>query len=135
MANKGVWVRTGVPPKCKLTKWQKESFRAVADEFIRDFYRPTYLKPPPKDPQFNYIVGFSTKWHGAYLQFIAHYACPGPNAMSPSFDLAFARLGYFRDDAWSLWARRHNDEWVVLGHQLTLEECFEEMRTNPWFQF
>jgi hypothetical protein len=69
------------------------------------------------------------------LQFIARYACPGPNAISPFFETAFARLGYFRNGAWSLWARRHNDQWMVLGHQMTMEECFEQMRSNPWFQF
>src|SRR5438105_12985284 len=65
-----------------------------------------------EEQRFNYIIDFSGKWHGPYLQFIAHYACPGPNTMLPFFDVAFARLGYFRDDAWSLWAR-----------------------ANPWFQF
>jgi len=130
-----VWVRTGIPPKCKLSKWRKEALKAAAGEFIQNFYKATFLKPPPEDQRFNYIVDFSATWHGPYLQFIAHYACPGPNAMSPFFEVAFARLGYFRDDAWSLWARRHNDQWMVLGHQMTMQECFAEMRANPWFQF
>jgi len=79
------------------------------------------------------IVDYSTKWHGAYLQFIAKYACPGPNALSPSFESIFARLGYFGRDSWNIWARRHNDQWMLLGGGMTLPECFEEMRTNPWF--
>lgn len=130
-----VWVRTGIPPKCKLSKWQKGALQARADQFVQEFYRATLIKPPPEDQRFNYIVDFSTKWHGAYLQFIVRYACPGPNAMWPFFEEAFARLGYFGDDAWSLWARRANDQWMVLGHQLPLAECFAEMRTNPWFLF
>lgn len=135
MPGEWVWVRTGIPPKCKLSKGRKESLKARADEFVKGFYKPVFIRPPPKEPRFNYIVDFFTKWHGLYLQFMARYACPGPNALSPSFDTAFARLGYFRDDAWSLWARRHNDQWMVLDHQRTLNECFSEMRTNPWFQF
>lgn len=52
---------------------------------------------------------------------------------SPFFEIAFARLGYFRRDAWSLWARRYNDRWIVIDYQLALEACFKEMRQNPWF--
>ena len=135
MAQQWVWVRTGIPPKCKLAPWQKRQWQAKADQFVNELYKPTFIKPPPKPPRFNYVIDFSTKWHGANLQFIAQYACPGPNARSPFFEHAFARLGYFRPEAWSLWARRHNDEWIVIGHQLPLEKCFEEMRRNPWFQF
>jgi len=67
-------------------------------------------------------------------QFIARYAGPGPNALTPFFETAFCRLGYFGPDSWNLWARRHNDEWMVLGSRMTLAECFQEMRTNPWFE-
>ena len=127
-----VWMPTEIPPKCKLSKWQKQSLQCEADQFVTEFYKPG-IKPPPDDPRFNYIVDFSTKWHGAYLQFIAKYACPGPNALSPFFESAFARLGYFRPDSWNIWARRHNDQWMLLGSGMTLPECFAEMRTNPWF--
>lgn len=133
MTARYVWVQTGIPPKCKLPKWRKDALKAKADEFIEAFYKPTILKPPPKEPRFNYVVDFNAKWHGAYLKFIACFACPQPNAVLPFFEHAFARLGYFRDDAWSLWARRHNEEWIVLGHQMTLEDCFERMRSDPWF--
>ena len=34
----------------------------------------------------------------------------------------------------NLWARRHNDEWIVLDEGLTLDECFEQMAENPWFE-
>jgi hypothetical protein len=133
MPREWTWAPTNIPPKCKLSKWQKQSLQADADQFVAEFYRPAFIKPPPKDPRFNYIVDFSTKWRGPYLQFIARYACPGPNALSPFFEIAFARLGYFGPDFWSLWARRHNDQWIVFGSRLSLKECFEEMRTNPWF--
>jgi hypothetical protein len=126
---------TAIPPKCNLKPWQKQDWQNKADQFVSEFYKPTFIKPPPEPPRFNYVVDFSTKWHGAYLQFIVKYACPGPNALSPFFDLAFARLGYFRPEAWSLWARRHNDQWIVIENELPLEQCFEEMRNNPWFHF
>ncbi len=135
MPGEWVWMQDGIPPKCKLSKWQKAALKATADTFVQDYYKATFIRPPRAEARFNYIVDFSTKWHGAYLQFIARYACPGSNAISPFFETAFARLGYFRENAWSLWARRHNDQWMVLGHQMTMEECFEQMRSNPWFHF
>jgi hypothetical protein len=100
------WMPTNIPPKCKLTKWQKQSLQAEADKFVNEFYKPT-IQPPPENPLGNYIVDFSTKWHGAYLQFIARYDCPGPNALYPFFLTAFARLGYFSHDSWNIWARRY----------------------------
>ena len=127
-----VWMRTEIPPKCKLSKWQKQGLQREAAQFVAEFYKPA-IKPLPDDLRFNYIVDYSTKWHGAYLQFIAKYACPGPNALSPFFESIFARLGYFRPDSWNIWARRHNDQWMLLGSEMTIPECFEEMRTNPWF--
>ena len=55
---------TDVPPKCKLSKWQKPSLRSEADQFVTGCYKPG-IKPPPDDLRFNYSVAFSTKWQGA----------------------------------------------------------------------
>lgn len=55
---------TDVPPKCKLSKWQKPSLRREADQFVTGCYKPG-IKPPPDDLRFNYSVAFSTKWQGA----------------------------------------------------------------------
>lgn len=57
-------------------------------------------------------------------------------ALSPFFEHAFARLGYFDRDRWNLWARRHNDQWLYIEPQpKPLRECCESMRENPWFHF
>lgn len=69
-----------------------------AEKFLEEYCRPTFIQPPPANPRFNYIVAFSAVWHGSYLRFTARYACPGPNALAPFFDVAFARLGYFSRD-------------------------------------
>lgn len=95
---------------------------------------PSSNRPPPDHP-FNYITAFSARWHGAYLLFTATYSCLGPNALAPSFETNFARLGYFARDRFNLWARRHNDQWIVIASDLTLDAAFAEMRTNPRFHF
>ena len=135
MSRQYIWAHTDIPPKCKLTPWAKQSLVAKAEAFLADFYRPTFVRTPPADAQFNHIVAFSARWHGAYLLFTSKYACPGPNALSPSFEINFARLGYFGPDRFNLWARRHNDQWLVIASGVTLDACFAEMRTNPWFHF
>jgi hypothetical protein len=135
MSHEWIWAKSATPPKCKLTKWEKQARVADAEKFLDAYYRPTFILPPPPNPRFNYIVDFSASWHGSYLRFTARYACPGPTALAPFFEVGFARLGYFNRDRYNLWARRHNDQWFVLGDELTLPGCFAEMRANPWFQF
>jgi hypothetical protein len=136
MSRHYVWMKSDTPPQCKLSPWEKASRVAEAEKLLATVYRPRFVLPPPANPRFNYIVGFSANWHGSYLRFIVRYACPGPNALSPFFERPFARLGYFGvRDCYNLWARRHNDQWLVLAEDLTLPAAFEEMRTNPWFQF
>jgi len=135
MSRQWAWMKSAKPPKCKLTPWQKQAILAETEKFVESFYRARFIEPPPASHQLNYIVEFSTSWHGPYLRFVAKFACPGPNAISPFFERAFARLGYFGPDRYNLWTHRHNDEWLVIQDGLTLQECFSEMRENPWFHF
>jgi len=34
-----VWMPTEIPPKCKLSKWQKQSLQREADQFVSEFYK------------------------------------------------------------------------------------------------
>jgi hypothetical protein len=34
-----VWMPTEIPPKCKLSKWQKQSLQGEADQFVAEFYK------------------------------------------------------------------------------------------------
>jgi hypothetical protein len=109
---------------------------AEAERFIAEFYRPDFIKPPPKNPKWNYVIGFRAAFSGSYLRFYVTYACPGPKARSPTFELPFARQGCFDRDRWTLWARRHNDQWMCIDPSPSpLAECFGAMRANPWFHF
>lgn len=135
MSRQWIWVKSDIPPKCKLSKWEKQARVAEAEEFLRTYYRPTFVRPPPVHPEFNYVIDFCANWHGSYLRCVAKYACPEPDALTPFFEVPFARLGCFGRDRYNLWARRHNDQWIVLAEDLTLLQAFAEMRGNPWFQF
>ena len=48
--------------------------------------KPKYVLPPPVEGQFNYIIDIGAKWYRNYFYFFSTYACPGPNALSPTFE-------------------------------------------------
>jgi len=55
--------------------------------------------------------------------------------VTPFFERDFVRLGVVFANKWNLWARRYNDEWLCLEEDLTLQQCFQRMRTDAWFEF
>src|SRR3954454_9002329 len=55
-----------------------------ARELIENVLKLKHVQPPPGDPEFNYVIDLGTKWHGRSFYFVATYACPGPNAISPT---------------------------------------------------
>jgi hypothetical protein len=105
-----------------------------ANELIESFLKPTYIKPPPEDDRFNYLVDISSKWYRNYFYFCNRYNCPGPNAIRPYFDDKFARLEYVGKDTYNLSYMRHTGKWQPVYYELTLEECLQEVRENPLFQ-
>lgn len=126
-----MWVKTSTPPKNTLTATAKAEILSQAQRFVHEHMK---LDAPPKGHKFNYISGYTVKWRGPYLLFTATYTCPGPNARSPTFDRSFARFGCFARDRFNIWARRHNDEWLVLDDGLTLKESLKRLVEDPWFQ-
>ncbi len=64
----------------------------------------------------------------------ATWRSPGPNAMSEFFESRFARLEYAGDEKFNMAYMRHTGQWWEILQDLTLEECIEEMRTNPLLQ-
>jgi len=133
MDQQWIWVKANKPPKNAVSKAVKEGILIQAQTFLDTHYKSQIL-PPPKNPKWNYVVDCFVKWRGFYLYFIAKYACPFPNAISSEFNAAFARLGCFSRDRFDLWARRHNDQWINIETDLSLDECFNSMKENPWFE-
>ena len=133
MARGLTWVKDPKPPKNTLSKVKKEQLLAQVQSFVEKRFT-SHVQPPPKGHEFNYVTDYFAKWRGPYIIVFAKYACPGPNALSPEFDAPLARLGHFPDGRFSLWARRHNDQWLVLDDSLTLDECFERLTSDPRFQ-
>lgn len=112
----------------------KTEVETKAQELIDKVLKPKYVRPPKKDEQFNYITDIGSKWFRSYFYFIATYACPGPNALSPTFEWKFARMEPLRDSTFALYAMRHTGhEWVGVLDALTADECMQVIRDDPWF--
>jgi hypothetical protein len=108
---------------------------AKAEELINGYLKPAHIETPPKKPQFNYITDIYSKWYQSYFYFCAEYACPFPDAISPSFETRFARMGYRGEsDRFNLAYMRHTGQWWVIYHDLSLDECLTTIREEIHFQ-
>lgn len=112
----------------------KAQVEAKVQELIDKELKPKHVKPPPEDARFNYVTDITMKWHGSTLFLVSVYACPGPNAISPSFEARFARLRPAAGGKYDLSFMRHTGQWVELFQGQTLDECLQEIRDDPWFQ-
>ncbi len=121
-------------PGAKRSDAHKAEVDRKAAELIETALKAKYVEPPPKDAQFNYVTGLSTKLHGWYFYLVATYACPGPTAVSPTFEVNFARLEPTAMGRFNLAYLRHTGKWHELFSGLTLDECLASVRDDPWFQ-
>ena len=120
-------------PASRVPDAVKERVTAKANEIIETLFKPEYVKPPPKDESFNYIVDIYTKWRKNCLYFGAKYACPGPNAISPFFEDNFTRLAYMADGRFNLAYMRHTGKWHEVFTDLSLDEALDDIREQPFF--
>jgi hypothetical protein len=111
----------------------KDEIKGKAEEIVESLFKPRYVKPPPKEARFNYIVDIYTKWHKNCLYFVAKYACPGPNALSPFFEARFTRLAYMANGRFNLAYMRHTGKWCEVFTGLSMEEAFAAIRDEPFF--
>jgi hypothetical protein len=111
----------------------KADVAAKADELVATSLVPRFVKPPPKDPRWNYLTGIKTKWHGSFFYFIGEWASPGPNALSPGFESGFARLEYVGGGRFNTAYMRHTGKWWELYTGLTLDECLKTVRDEGHF--
>lgn len=120
-------------PKPQVPDNLRAEVQAKANDLVEAVLKPQHVKRPPKKPQFNYITDIWTKWHHSYFYFCATYACPGPNAISPSFETQFARLEYVGGNRFNISYMRHTGKWFELFHGLTLQECLDHVRDDGHF--
>ena len=120
-------------PKTSLPDSLKAEVEAKAAALIKNVLKPKHVLPPPKDGQFNYIIDIGAKWYRNYFYFFSTYACPGPNALSPTFEAKFARMEYLGFARFALYFMRHTGEWVGLYDALSVDESLKAIQEDPWF--
>jgi hypothetical protein len=127
-------IRPSRPKRAAIPDSLKARADAKAKELVATVLKPRFIQPPPKKPRFNYIIDVAAMWYGSSLFFISTYACPGPTAISPTFEAKFARMEFVGNSSFSLSFMRHTGKWVVLFDCLSLDECLVAIRDDPWFQ-
>lgn len=120
-------------PKPKVPDEIKTEVQEKAQKLVEEVLKPQHVKAPPKDARFNYITDIFTKWYRNYFYFCSTYACPGPNAISPSFESKFARMEYVGDGKFNLAYMRHTEKWWEVFTDLTLDEALETIRDDGLF--
>jgi hypothetical protein len=88
----------------------KAEVEAKARALIENVLKPKYVEPPKEGEQLNYIADIGAKWFRNYFYFFSVYACPGPNALSPTFESKFARMEPLGDGKFALYFKRHTGD-------------------------
>jgi hypothetical protein len=121
------------PAKPTAPETLKAEVEAKAGELIDTVLKPEHVKPLPRDERFNYIIDIGAKWYRGYFYFFSTYACPGPNALSPTFESKFSRMEYVGDSRFNLSYMRHTGRWWEVFQGLTLDECLKTIREEGIF--
>ena len=131
----GQWVYSPKKPKKpKVPPTVKADISVKAQALIDDYFKPTFIREVPPDYQWNYVADIYGKWYRNYYYFISIYHCPGPNAISPSFEAKFARMEYVGPDSFHLAYMRHNNKWAEVIYDVSLADAFLQLQTSGFFQ-
>ena len=132
MAKSKQWIWAKAKPS-KVPDALKRELSVKADALIEKDIRPKHVKPPPRNPEFNYIEDIFTKWRGRYFYFMAKYASPAPNRISPFFEVGFARLEFMGDNKFDLAYFRHTGKWWPVFSGLTVDEALDRVKSEGLF--
>ncbi|MCX5873038.1 MAG: hypothetical protein NTY51_07360 [Deltaproteobacteria bacterium] len=130
--------RVWMPPTPKRSKpavpdHLREDVTLKANELVQKHLKPAHIKPPPTNPEINYMIDIWTRWYQSYFYFCATYASPSPHALSPTFELRFARMAYIGNERFNLVYMRHTGQWNEIYFDLSVEECLTAIRDEPFF--
>ncbi len=120
-------------PKTSVPDDIKAEVVTKANDLIENVLKPKHVLPPKPDVPFNYITDIGAKWNRNYFYFVATYACPGSNALAPTFESQFARMEYLGNGQFALSYMRHTDKWVGLFGPLSVDESLKSIQDDPWF--
>ena len=128
------WVYVPPPkPKPKVPEDIKIDLEEKANLLVESYLKPNYIKPEYKSDRYNYIVDIYTKWYRNYFYFISKYHCPGPTAISSSFEAKFTRLEYVGDGLFDVAYMRHTGKWQEVYMELSMNKCLATIKNEATF--
>jgi hypothetical protein len=127
------WNTHPAKKRVSLTASLRTEVETKAKSLIGNVLKPKHVLPPPVKAKFNYITDIGARWHGKYFYFFSIYACPGPNALSPTFESKFARIESPGGGKFALCVMRHTGEWVEIYDSISMDECLKAIKDDPWF--
>jgi hypothetical protein len=133
MARKEWMIRPAKKPALSVPAAIKREVEANASDLIANVLKPKYVQPPQEDQHFNYITDIGTKWYRHYFYFISTFTCPGPNALSPTFESRFARMEYTGNSEFALYFMRHNGEWGKSYDAFSVGDAMKAIQNDSWF--
>jgi len=117
-----------------VTASLKTEVETKARDLIENVLKPKYVQPAKVGEQSNYIIDIGAKWYRNFFYFFTTYACPGPNALSPTFEWRFARMEPLHAGKFALYAMRYTGkEWVGVLDALSVDECMKAIQDDDWF--
>jgi hypothetical protein len=125
-------IRPGKNPESVPDSLKREA-EAKARDLIENVLKPRHVKLPQENERFNYIIDIGARWYRNYFYFFSTYACPDPNALSPTFESKFARMEYLGNGKFALYFMRHTGEWVGIHDALAVDECMKAIQDDAWF--
>src|SRR4051794_3456606 len=90
-----------------VTASLKTEVETKARDLIENVLKPKYVQPAKVGEQSNYIIDIGAEGYWTFFYFFTTYACPGPNALSPTFEWRFARMEPLHAGKFALYAMRY----------------------------
>ena len=118
-------------PTVKLSDLKKAEIEKRCQPLVEQF-KQQYIKENP-DKRYNYLTDVYTKWRRNYLYFCQKFKTESPESIVPEFEENFVRLEYVESDSFNFSYFRHTGAWFLVASNLSLNDCFEMIESNPNF--
>ena len=120
------------PRTPKVPEALKSEVSSKAQKLVEQHLKPAHVEQP-ENPQCNYIADIYTRWHREDLYFCATYVAPFPDAVSPTFEVRFARMGYLGNGKFNLAYKGQTGRWCQMYPSLSIDKCLQAVRDEPHF--
>src|SRR5271157_6406236 len=118
--------------KPEIPEALKSEISSKAQKLVEQHLKPAHVEQP-ENPQCNYIADIYTRWHREDLYFCATYVAPFPDAVAPTFEVRFARMGYLGSGKFNLAYKGQTGRWCEMYPSLSIDKCLEAVRDEPHF--